>query len=245
MNFIIGSTQFVIAATCTIWYYTSTSDANGTGSVSTGTYWVFRYHLGSIAFGAFLIALVQFIRIIFEYYANQLEKQNKENKIIKAIICATRYCLDCFERFIKFITKNAYIQIAITGKNFCAAAWNGLILILKNAFRFGAAATIGMIFNVLGVAFVTGANAMVVYGALHYIPHFVGRASNWIAPVAMGGFEGMIIGVAFLSVFGFASDTILQCFLVDEDLKRSDGNRPAIMNQFIDGMTSQDKKKEE
>jgi hypothetical protein len=74
MNFIIGSTQFIIAATCTIWYYTSTSDANGTGSVSTGTYWVFRYHLGSIAFGAFLIALVQFIRIIFEYYANQLEK---------------------------------------------------------------------------------------------------------------------------------------------------------------------------
>lgn len=74
MNFIIGSTQFVIAATCTIWYYTSTSDANGTGSVSTGCYWVFRYHLGSIAFGAFLIALVQFIRIIFEYYANQLEK---------------------------------------------------------------------------------------------------------------------------------------------------------------------------
>lgn len=102
-----------------------------------------------------------------------------------------------------------------------------------------------MIFNVLGVAFVTGANAMCVYAGLHYIPYFKGRANNWIAPVAIGGMEGMIIGVAFLSVFGFASDTILQCFLVDEDLKRTDGNRPAIMSQFIDGMTSQDKKKEE
>ena len=109
MNFIIGATQFIVAATCVIWYFSSTSDANGTGSVSTGAYWVFRYHLGSIAFGAFLIALVQMIRIIFEYYASKLEKANKENPIIKIVVCATRYLLDCLERFIKFITKNAYI----------------------------------------------------------------------------------------------------------------------------------------
>lgn len=70
LNFIIGATQFIISATCVIWYFSSTSDANGSGSMSTGFYWVFRYHLGSIAFGSFIIALVQFIRIIFEYYAN-------------------------------------------------------------------------------------------------------------------------------------------------------------------------------
>jgi len=58
LNFIIGSTQFIISATCAIWYFSSTSDANGSGSMSTGFYWVFRYHLGSIAFGAFIIALV-------------------------------------------------------------------------------------------------------------------------------------------------------------------------------------------
>ena len=56
--FIIGVTQFVISAACAIWYFTSTSDANGSGSISRGFYWVFRYHLGSIAFGSFLIALV-------------------------------------------------------------------------------------------------------------------------------------------------------------------------------------------
>jgi len=45
----------------------------------TGLWWVLRYHLGSIAFGAFLIALIQMIRIIFEYYKHQLEKAGKEN----------------------------------------------------------------------------------------------------------------------------------------------------------------------
>jgi hypothetical protein len=81
--------------------------------MSTGFYWVFRYHLGSIAFGAFLIALIQIIRIIFEYYANKLEAANKENPVVKALLCATRYLLDCLERFIKFITKNAYIQVSL------------------------------------------------------------------------------------------------------------------------------------
>jgi hypothetical protein len=56
--FIIGVCQFVISAACAIWYFTSTSDSSGSGSLMKGFYWVFRYHLGSIAFGSFLIALV-------------------------------------------------------------------------------------------------------------------------------------------------------------------------------------------
>jgi len=120
--------------------------------------------------------------------------------------------------------------MAITGKNFCASAWNGFILILKNALRFGTAASIGFIFNVLGVLFIASANGLVVYAALHYVPFYEGKANNWIAPSAVGGLQGLIVGAMFMSVFSFASDTILQCFLVDEDLGRGDGNRPAIMN---------------
>jgi choline transporter-like protein 2/4/5 len=110
--FIIGVTQFIISASAALWYFTSSGDSNGKGSLCKGLYWVFRYHLGSIAFGAFLIALVQFIRIIFEYYKRQLEKAGKENKVVKILLCLTSYLLDCLERFIKFISKNAYIQVS-------------------------------------------------------------------------------------------------------------------------------------
>jgi hypothetical protein len=70
--FIIGVTQFMISAACAMWYFSCTSDSNGKGSLFRGMWWVFRYHLGSIALGSFLIALVQFIRIIFEYYKRQI-----------------------------------------------------------------------------------------------------------------------------------------------------------------------------
>ena len=31
---------------------------------------VFRYHLGSLAFGSFIIAVIQFIRYLMKYYEN-------------------------------------------------------------------------------------------------------------------------------------------------------------------------------
>ena len=162
--------------------------------------------------------------------------------MIKTILCLTSYLLDCLERFIKFISKNAYIQIALTGKNFCAAAWNAFLLILKNALRFGTANSIGFIFNVLGVIFITAVNVCAVYAMTHYYEPWVGLASNWITPCVVGGLQGFLIGAMFMSVFSFSSDTILQSFLVDEELKRPDGMRPAIMNQFIEGV--EDKKED-
>ena len=124
----------------------------------------------------------------------------------------------------------------MTGKNFCAAAWNAFLLILKNAIRFGTANSIGFIFNVLGVLFITASNGLVVYAVLHYYEPYIGKINNWIAPCGVASLQGFIIGNMFMSVFSFSSDTILQSFLVDEEMKRPDGMRPAIMNQFIEGV---------
>lgn len=118
----------------------------------------------------------------------------------------------------------------MTGKNFCAAAWNGFILIVKNAVRFGTALSIGFIFNFLGTVFITVANGGTVYCVLHYIPMWKNLVSNWVPVTVIGAFAGFIVGVMFMSVFSLAGDTILQSFMVDEELNRPDGMRPAIMN---------------
>jgi hypothetical protein len=65
--FIVGCTQFVIAAAACIWYFTQGSDAKP-DSIGTGIKWLLKYHLGTIAFGSCIIAIVQTIRAIFEYY---------------------------------------------------------------------------------------------------------------------------------------------------------------------------------
>lgn len=193
-NFFIACTQFIIAAATAIWYFTSVGDTNGSGSITTGYWWCARYHLGTLAFGSLLIAIVQFIKMVFEYVTSKIEEANPENPLVKCLACVTRCCLDCLERFIKFISVNAYIQCAITGRNFCSAAWNAFILILANALRFGTATAIGYIFTMLGMMFIAIANAAGVYAVLHYVPRFKGTVTSWIGPCVAAGLIGLLIG---------------------------------------------------
>ena len=69
--FIIAVQIFTTSATTCMWYFTGHgSDAShmqGTYSVWMALKWAFRYHLGSLAFGSFLVAVITMIRVIFEY----------------------------------------------------------------------------------------------------------------------------------------------------------------------------------
>jgi choline transporter-like protein 2/4/5 len=161
--FIIGCAQFIVSAACCIWYFSFTSDTHGRGSLCMGFKWILRYHIGSIAFGSCIIAIVQLIRIIFEYYRSKIQAANKENPVIKCLLCCTSYLLMCLERCIKFITKNAYIQVALASKNFCRSAWNAFLLVVKNCIRFGVTHSIGCIFMFLGRLFIICATVAICY----------------------------------------------------------------------------------
>lgn len=54
-----------------MWYYTGQgeemSDSPYGVSICKGIKWAMWYHCGSIAMGSFLIAVITFIRVIFEY----------------------------------------------------------------------------------------------------------------------------------------------------------------------------------
>ena len=115
-----------------------------------------RYHLGTAAFGSFIIALIQLVRIILAYiehlvkkyevriksknYSTELNLQKKgfgtagkvALVILKAVLACLQCILACFERFMKFINVNAYIETAIYGYNFCRAAMKAFKLLVRN-----------------------------------------------------------------------------------------------------------------
>lgn len=67
MELILALFQYaIIVGTCT-WYFTSNQDTKGTFSLGQGFMWGIRYNQGSLAFGAFILAVVWVIRIIFEF----------------------------------------------------------------------------------------------------------------------------------------------------------------------------------
>lgn len=43
----------------------------------------FRYHLGTLAFGSLIIAIIRMIRLIIEYIEQKLREKNQDNKVVK------------------------------------------------------------------------------------------------------------------------------------------------------------------
>lgn len=62
---LLAITIFVIAAACTVWYFSKAPGVVLDSPVCTGFYMAFRYHFGSLSFGSLIIAIIQFIQFIF------------------------------------------------------------------------------------------------------------------------------------------------------------------------------------
>lgn len=70
-----------------------------------------KYNLGSICFGGFIIALVQFIRACVSYAEYRLKQANQDSRMVKAVLCVMKSYLWCMEKCMKAISQNAYIWV--------------------------------------------------------------------------------------------------------------------------------------
>lgn len=229
--FMIGVCQFIIGCSACLWYFEVSTDTKGEGTVGRAFVWSYKYHLGSVAFGSFIIAVCQMLRFLFEYYRKKIGSAEK-TKLVKALICITAYLLYMMEKCVKYISKNAYIQVALQNTNFFKSAWNAFALIIKNVHRFGMAAAVGNVFMVTGALMITSLNGFICYLFLTKLD--IVKVNNAIPPVVVVCIISILIAYTFLSIFSFSSDAILQAFLLDEELRFMGGDRPEYMQEFAE-----------
>ena len=238
--FIMGMAQFVIGASACIWYFECNGDSGGRGTVGRALWWGYRYHMGSVAFGSFMIAVCQLIRFLFEYYRKKIQSM-APTKIVKALLCMTRYLLYIMEKCVKFMTKNAYIQVALTNENFCVSAWQAFALIVKNAHRYGWGSSIGAALNWFGICSIAAVNGFGVYLFLTNVDYYVTSIQQPIAPVIVVIGITVVIARGFLAIFAFSSDAILGAFLLDEELRFAGSSRPEYMQEFAEQLKNKGK----
>lgn len=121
------SSQFVIMVSASSYYFESNSEIDGEADVGMGFKFAFL-HTGSIAIGAFIIAIVRLIRVLFMYIAKQAEKQSGENAVVVGIVRCAACCLACIEKICDYLNESAYAYQAVTGDSFCNSAWNMFLL---------------------------------------------------------------------------------------------------------------------
>ncbi len=146
--FLSALLEFTLASSVAIWYFSLNSDARVQRPVSRSLYRAFRYHLGSIAFGAVVLATVKFVKWVMRYLISKLAVG--KSPAMKVFLGIVNCYVACFERGIKFVNRNAYIQIALKSTNFCTACLDAFTLVLKNAITFATLGSIGGVFMFLG-----------------------------------------------------------------------------------------------
>lgn len=118
------------------------------------------------------MAIVQFLQLIVELFKRQAEASN--NKCMEYVLKCIQCCLACVECIVKFINTQAYIQIALRGRNFCYAAKDGFELAWSNPLRYAVVGGIGTVIMFLGKLMIASLTSFLFYLFITYVSS-VGR----------------------------------------------------------------------
>lgn len=228
------TTQFIIACSLTViagavasyyWSRGETSEMPFMPVVSSVKR-LTRFSLGSMALGSLVVAIIESVRFLLEALRRQLKvvEATPAACCIRMIWCCTQCCLGCVEWTIKFINRNAYIMIAITGRGFCKAAAMATGLIINNILRIGTVNVIGDVMLFLGKLCVSLACALFAFLMLdtHQYKSSHHKISSPLFPVLFCWGLGYVVASLFFAVVEMGIDTIVLSFC--QDVEEHQGN---------------------
>ena len=213
--FIQAMGQISQAHASLIWYFLPDRDSLPCTQVFLSLGEMARYHWGTAACGSLILAILNFIRGILTYIKYKLgEKGGLLAKLIlKCLFC----CLWCLEKFIQFINKHAYIQCAFEGKGFLPSAMRSFGLMARNMGRVATVTVVSNMTIAVGKFAITLIAMMLGY---LYLVNFE-KMSGYIIPVLFIGLVAYFASSVFLEVIGTTADTLLQGFLIEEEIERN------------------------
>jgi choline transporter-like protein 2/4/5 len=214
VSFVVAMGEIVIAMCVSRWYFSRDKSKVGMCTVFSAIGETFRYHIGTAAFGSFIIAVTKMVRAFVTYLQKKAKDMN--NKVGEALLCCCQCCLWLFEKVVKFLNKNAYIQTAIFGTAFCRSAREAFTLIMRNAGKVASITYVSTLILFVGKIFIS---ALTTGAAYVYIDRELGEEIYSTAgPCFVIFVSSFFIGEMFLSIFDMSTSTILQCFVADEEM---------------------------
>ncbi|XP_058159337.1 choline transporter-like protein 5 isoform X3 [Dasypus novemcinctus] len=183
-----------------------------------------RYHTGTLAFGSLILALVQMFRIVLEYVDRHLK--DAKGSLAKFIQFCLQCCFWCLEKLLKFLNRNAYIMVAIYGKNFCKSARDAFNLLMRNVIKVAVMDRVTDFVLFLGKILVAGSIGILAFLFFtQKVPMIVKGPTTlnyyWV-PLLTVIAGSYIVAHGFFSVYAMCVDTLFICFC--EDMERNDGS---------------------
>ena len=152
-------------------------------------------------------------------------------KLAKLCCCCVQCCLGCFEKSLKFVTRNAYVQMMISGQPFCTAAMSALATLVKNLASVAVVRGIGTAFLFFGKLFIAamagGLGALILLTQKDELGNpYRDELYSLSAPVTAIVLLAWLVAKVFMGVYNVAIDTIFLCYCVDRE--RAGHNLPTF-----------------
>lgn len=224
-EFIVAFGQLSVAMAFTAWYFNRDKSKTGFVTVKWAFNATFFYHMGSVAFGSLIIAIIKTIRAVLMYIQRQAKKS--KNKILEYLACILGCIMWCIEKIMRFINKHAYIMTAIYGYSFCKGARAGFFLILRNILRVAAVNMVSSFLLFIGRLFIPTLTTFLCYLCIAYGTN-KDDINGLIAPLVFTFLLSYWIAAMFLEIFGMGIETILCCYVADEEMFK-------VEDRFVEG----------
>jgi len=224
--------ELVLAGVFAEWYWSNDKSYMPSCVLGSALWNATVFHLGTIAFGSLIIAIIRMIRTILEYVEKKCKKFN--NDLTRCLLKCCQCCLWCLEKFMRFINRNAYIMCAVKSKNFCSSAKDAFNLLMRNLVRVVVLDSVVDFLLFLGkivIVLLTGSVSYLAFaGHMPDIKDQIPSLNYIYTPVVFIVIGSYCIASSFFGVYNMAVDTLFLCFL--EDLERNDGSeeRPYSMS---------------
>lgn len=228
--------QFVVAYTVLIWYNAPLNNGKKKvpcAPIVRAAFMGLTYHLGSLAFGAVLLAFFRIIYVLVTFFYNQNKKNQDEeaNGVVKAATACCCCCLNCFEQILRYLNSGAYVMVAVSSDNYCQGADRAVKLMLSEFVAIGALEGSTFLFQTLGNISIPAAGGYLTYLMVTQLEQFKSVTSpDYIAQpkviAVVGGLICLGVSVSFMSIFDTVSDAMLFAFMTDEDWRKKHGLPP-------------------
>lgn len=223
----------VIALCTTFWYFSNPGDDKRPplGAVARAWWITVRYHIGTLAFGSMLVAIVQIVRVMLLLLEKQMQDAKELGDATKCMFKMAQCCLACVEWCVKFINKSAYIVQAITGDSFFPAAKRGLEMVGENIMTVGMITVISEYVILFGKLMVTCSTVIISYLIMKGAGAQDGITGGVLILFIICVLVFFIVSL-FANIFSVCIDTMLFCFCYD---KAEPGHNyfPTDLNLYI------------
>jgi hypothetical protein len=224
--FCLSASYFIISCATIIWYFGG-HNSDIPNPIGRATKWLFRYHLGSVAFGSILLAIVWAIRIIGQYIHDKIKESQPQNQTVQCLAKCMLCCINCFERFIRFFNKHAYAEVALRSSNFCTSARRGMQVVGLNFIRFGVLHGLGEVVMFFATIFITCSTTIACYFILKSYQTTVSSGmSSTAGPLLVVFLISWVVTDLFGHIWEVSSDAILHSYCIDHEVHKNLGMNP-------------------